>query len=205
MQYQIPQQSDAGLDPRIARSQGAIRGALLAELRAGRAFTSLTISEIAEQAGVTRKTFYARAGSLEQLVEGLVYDLFKEISSRIDDQQLLMPIMRNTLSVAVLQHCQAQKAVLGPLVRQCSASLFMKPLSEVLAEMLDRVTNVNQTSALGSVEQSYLIATMASVLHGVLWVWVERGFSDAPSRIANFTDTLLVEGLQKILRADGPA
>lgn len=70
MQYQIPQQSDAGLDPRIARSQGAIRGALLAELRAGRAFTSLTISEIAEQAGVTRKTFYARAGSLEQLVEG---------------------------------------------------------------------------------------------------------------------------------------
>jgi hypothetical protein len=71
--------------------------------------------------------------------------------------------------------------------------------------MLERVTEVNQTPTLGSLEQAYLIATIASVIHGILQVWVERGFCDAPDQIANFTDTLLIEGLQKILQGEGAA
>ena len=111
--------------------------------------------------------------------------------------------MGNTLSVTILDYCKAHQRVLGPLVRQCSASLFMKPLSKVLTQMLERVTAVNQTPTLGSLEQAYLIATIASVIHGILQVWVERGFCDAPDQIANFTDTLLIEGLQKILQGEG--
>lgn len=195
-------QSPNRLDPRVARSERAIHEALLTELSSGRDFNSLTVSELAQHAGVTRKTFYARVGSLEQLVEGLIYQLFRDIASRIDDEGLKMPIVGNTLSVSILQYCKAHQRVLGPLVRQCSASLFMKPLSEVLTQMLGRVTQLNQTPALESVVQAYLIATIASVIHGVLSVWVERGFCDAPDQIANFTDTLLIEGVQNILLAN---
>jgi AcrR family transcriptional regulator len=149
------------LDPRIARSETAIRNALLEQLRSGRNFTSLTVSEIAEHANVTRKTFYARVGSLDQLVERMVLDLFKEISSQIDDRMLIMPVVGNTLSIMVLGQCEEHKAVLAPLVRRCSASLFMEPLSEVLAHMLARVTEVNQTPKLEPVEQAYLVAAIA--------------------------------------------
>ena len=205
MQDQMPNQSPSRLDPRVARSERAIQQALLTALACGRDFASLTVSEIAEQAGVTRKTFYIRAGSLEQLVERLVFDLFQDIAFQIDDERLRMPILGNTLSVTILHYCKAHQHVLGPLVRQCSASLFMKPLSKILTQMLGRVTEVNQTPTLGSLEQAYLIATIASVIHGILQVWVERGFCDAPDQIANFTDTLLIEGLQKILQGEGAA
>lgn len=202
-QNRLLDDSSNRLDPRIARSEAAIRNALLEQLRSGRNFTSLTVSEIAEHADVTRKTFYARVGSLEQLVERMVLDLFKEISLQINDPMLIMPVVGNTLSIMVLNQCEEHKAVLAPLVRRCSASLFMEPLSEVLGHMLARVTDVNQTPKLEPVEQAYLVATIASVIHGVLSVWVKRGFCDAPDRIANFADTLLVEGLQKIMQAGG--
>ena len=203
MKNHLMDDSPHRLDPRIARSETAIRNALLEQLRSGRNFNSLTVSEIAEHANVTRKTFYARVGSLDQLVERMVLDLFKEISSQIDDRMLIMPVVGNTLSIMVLGQCEEHKAVLAPLVRRCSASLFMEPLSEVLAHMLARVTEVNQTPKLQPVEQAYLVAAIASVIHGVLSVWVKRGFCDPPDRIANFVDTLLVEGLQKIMQAGG--
>ena len=203
MQNHLLDDSANRLDPRIARSETAIRTALLEQLTSGRNFTSLTVSEIAEHANVTRKTFYARVGSLEQLVERMVLDLFKEISSQIDDRMLIMPVVGNTLSIMVLGQCEEHKAVLAPLVRGCSASLFMEPLSEVLAHMLARVTEVNQAPKLEPVEQAYLVATIASVIHGVLSVWVKRGFCEAPDRIANFVDTLLVDGLEKIMQAGG--
>ena len=203
MQNRLLDDSPNRLDPRIARSETAIRNALLEQLRSGRNFNSLTVSEIAEHANVTRKTFYARVGSLDQLVERMVLDLFKEISSQIDDRMLIMPVVGNTLSIMVLGQCEEHKAVLAPLVRRCSASLFMEPLSEVLAHMLARVTEVNQTPKLEPVEQAYLVAAIASVIHGVLSVWVKRGFCGPPDRIANFVDTLLVEGLQKIMQAGG--
>jgi AcrR family transcriptional regulator len=191
------------LDPRIARSESAIRNALLEQLRSGRGFNSLTVSEIAEQAGVTRKTFYARFGSLEQLVERMVLDLFTEFESRMDDQMLIMPVVNNTLTMMVLNQCEEHRAVLTPLVSHCSASLFMEPLSKVLTRLLERVTGVNDTPKLDEVDQAYLVAMIASVIHGVLSVWVKRGFCDAPERIAKFADTLLVEGMQKVILAGG--
>ena len=136
MQDQMFNQSWHRLDPRVARTEHAIRNALLTALNSGRDLASLTVSEIAEQAGVTRKTFYVRVGSLEQLVESVVYDLFQDIALEIDDERLKMPIVRNSLSMSVLHYCQTHQSVLGPLVRQCSASLFMKPLSKVLTQML---------------------------------------------------------------------
>lgn len=191
------------VDPRIVRSESAIRHALLEQLRADRDLSSITVSKISEQAKVTRKTFYARFGSLEHLVERIVLDFFSEIAARIDDQMLVMPVMDNTLSMMILEECQEQRAVLVPLIRYCSASLFVEPLSEVLAGVFTRIARVNQTPELDEIDQAYLVATIASVIHGSLLVWVKRDFCDAPERIAKLTDTLLVEGIQKVLLAGG--
>lgn len=186
-------------DPRVLRSEAAIQQALLQQMGSGRDFNSLTVSAIAEKAGVTRKTFYARFGSLEHVVERMVMDLFSEIAAHIDDEMLRIPLTDNSLAMTVFRAYEAHQATLAPLVRHCPPSLFIEPVSAVATLLLDRVIEVNQAPRMNDAEQAYLIATVASMVHGVLSVWVKRGFSESPEQVASFIDTLLADGMQKVV------
>ncbi|MFT6309616.1 MAG: AcrR family transcriptional regulator [Halioglobus sp.] len=190
-------------DPRIARSESSIQQALIEQLQAGQAFGSLTVSEVAAIAGVTRKTFYARFGSLEQLVERMVFEIFSEIATRIDNKMLVLPISDNTLSMMVFEAYEAHQDTLVPLIRYCPAGLFVEPVSTVLTDVLHQAIVVNNAPQFDEVDEAYLVSTMASVIHGVLVVWVKRGFVDSPERVARFVDTLLVEGIQRVLIRGG--
>lgn len=191
------------LDPRIARSEIAIQSALLEQLRLGRSMASLTVSEVADHAGVTRKTFYARFGSLEQLAERMVYDLFSDIEAAIDDQMLRLPLEDNRLSRLVFEGYQARQSTLAPLIQRCPAGVFIKPVSAVIRRLLLRAVAVNQAPAMSEVGEAYLVSMLASVVHGVLVAWVDRGLSDSPDEVAAFLDALLVPGIQKVLISGG--
>ena len=81
----------------------------------------------------------------------------------------------------------------------CPASLFIEPVSAVTESLLDRVIDVNQLLPMDDVEKAYLIATVASMVHGILSVWVRRGFSESPEQVAGFIDRLLADGMQKVV------
>ena len=186
-------------DPRIVRSKAAIQQALLNQIAIGRDFESLTVSEIAERAGLTRKTFYARFGSLGQVVESVIIELFSDISSRINDTMLRIPMTNNSGSMLVFRAYEAQREILVPLIRHCPTALFIKPVGFVVSNLLRRTIAINDLQPMNEAEEAYLVAVIASTIHGVLSVWVERGFSESPEQVAVFLDNLLVDGLQKLL------
>lgn len=186
-------------DPRIIRSKAAIQQALLNQIAIGRDFESLTVSEIAERAGLTRKTFYARFGSLGQVVESVIIELFSDISSRINDTMLRIPMTNNSGSMLVFRAYEAQREILVPLIRHCPTALFIKPVGFVVSNLLRRTIAINDLQPMNEAEEAYLVAVIASTIHGVLSVWVERGFSESPEQVAVFLDNLLVDGLQKLL------
>ena len=186
-------------DPRIIRSKAAIQQALLNQIAIGRDFESLTVSEIAERAGLTRKTFYARFGSLGQVVESVIIELFSDIASRIDDTMLRIPMTNNSGSMLVFRAYEAQREILVPLIRHCPTALFIKPVGFVVSNLLRRTIAINDLQPMNEAEEAYLVAVIASTIHGVLSVWVERGFSESPEQVAVFLDNLLVDGLQKLL------
>ena len=186
-------------DPRIIRSKAAIQQALLNQIAIGRDFESLTVSEIAERAGLTRKTFYARFGSLGQVVESVIIELFSDIASRIDDTMLRIPMTNNSGSMLVFRAYEAQREILAPLVRHCPTALFIKPVGFVVSNLLQRTIAINDLQPMNEADEAYLVAVIASTIHGVLSVWVERGFSESPEQVAVFLDNLLVDGLQKLL------
>ena len=186
-------------DPRIIRSKAAIQQALLNQIAIGRDFESLTVSEIAERAGLTRKTFYARFGSLGQVVESVIIELFSDIASRIDDTMLRIPLTNNSGSMLVFRAYEAQREILAPLVRHCPTALFIKPVGFVVSNLLRRTIAINDLQPMNEADEAYLVAVIASTIHGVLSVWVERGFSESPEQVAVFLDNLLVDGLQKLL------
>lgn len=186
-------------DPRIIRSKAAIQQALLNQIAIGRDFESLTVSEIAERAGLTRKTFYARFGSLGQVVESVIIELFSDIASRIDDTMLRIPMTNNSGSMLVFRAYEAQREILVPLIRHCPTALFIKPVGFVVSNLLQRTIAINDLQPMNEADEAYLVAVIASTIHGVLSVWVERGFSESPEQVAVFLDNLLVDGLQKLL------
>ena len=186
-------------DPRIIRSKAAIQQALLNQIAIGRDFESLTVSEIAERAGLTRKTFYARFGSLGQVVESVIIELFSDIASRIDDTMLRIPMTNNSGSMLVFRAYEAQREILEPLIRHCPTALFIKPVGFVVSNLLRRTIAINDLQPMNEADEAYLVAVIASTVHGVLSVWVERGFSESPEQVAVFLDNLLVDGLQKLL------
>jgi len=186
-------------DPRIVRSKAAIQQALLNQIAIGRDFESLTVSEIAERAGLTRKTFYARFGSLGQVVESVIIERFSDIASRIDDTMLRIPMTNNSGSMLVFRAYEAQREILAPLIRHCPTALFIKPVGFVVSNLLRRTIAINDLQPMNEADEAYLVAVIASTVHGVLSVWVERGFSESSEHVAVFLDNLLVDGLQKLL------
>jgi len=186
-------------DPRIIRSKAAIQQALLNQIAVGRDFESLTVSEVAERAGLTRKTFYARFGSLGQVVESVIIELFSDIASRVDDTMLRIPMTNNSGSMLVFRAYEAQREILEPLIRHCPTALFIKPVGFVVSNLLRRTIAINDLQPMNEADEAYLVAVIASTVHGVLSVWVERGFSESPEQVAVFLDNLLVDGLQKLL------
>ena len=186
-------------DPRIIRSKAAIQQALLNQIAIGRDFESLTVSEIAERASLTRKTFYARFGSLGQVVESVIIERFSDIASRIDDTMLRIPMTNNSGSMLVFRAYEAQREILAPLIRHCPTALFIKPVGFVVSNLLRRTIAINDLQPMNEADEAYLVAVIASTIHGVLSVWVERGFSESPEQVAVFLDNLLVDGLQKLL------
>jgi len=186
-------------DPRIRRSELAIQQALLDSLVAGRHFDSLTVSEVAANAGVTRKTFYARFGSLDQVVNRIVEDLFASIAGGIEDEQLAIPLADDSLALKVFRACEQHRAVLAPLISRCPAGLFIEPVGAVMATLLDRVIEVNRAPPMNEAEKVYMVAAMASMVHGVLSVWARRGFRERAEWVAVFIDTMLADGLQQLV------
>ena len=189
-------------DPRIRRSEAAITGALLGLLAESRDLASITVSEVADAAGVTRKTFYARFGSLDQVVERLVSNQFEDIAQGIDDGMLRLPLEDDALSLLVFNAYAKHHEVLTPLVRQCPVSLFLRPVSLVVEDLLERVVRLNELPPMPDAERHYFVATIAAVVHTALDVWVRRGFRETPEQIARFMDRLLSRGMQQVIGVD---
>ena len=191
--------SDRNRDPRIARTRKAVQRAVLGLLSPERDFRSLTVSEVSKMAGVTRKTFYSRFGSLEQVVDELVSEALDTISLQLDDSMLTFPLTDSSLAIRVFKSYKQQQKVLAPLTRYCPASLFMNPASRTFSRLLERATQVNGLPVPPRIEQQYLVAMVGSMTHALLTVWVERGFTDPPEQLAEMVNTLFGKGLQQLL------
>jgi AcrR family transcriptional regulator len=188
------------LDPRIARTRTAVEMSVFKLLAQDHPFTSLTISEVAMDAGITRKTLYARFGSLEQVVKEIALNMFEEIAESITDDMLKVPLPHSVITSVVFRANELHKATLWPLLKYCPGFLFVEPCREVIGELLDRVIRVNNFPPIPDFEREYLIAIQCSTLHAILMVWVERDFVDSPDQLSKLMEKLLGPGVDTFLK-----
>ena len=195
------QTRDLKLDPRIARTRTAVEVSVVELLSEDRPFTTLTISEVAMTAGVTRKTLYARFGSLEQVVKEMASSMFKEIADNITNDMLKVPLTDSVLTAVVFRAHEQHKSTLTPLLKNCPGFLFLEPCREITGELFDRIVSVNNFRPLPAFEREYLIAIYCSTLYAALTVWLERGFIDSPDHLAELMVKVLGPGVDSFLKS----
>lgn len=189
------------LDPRIARTRTAVELSVIKLLSEERPFTTLTISEVAKAAGITRKTLYARFGSLEQVVKGMASSMFEEIADNITNDMLKVPLSDSVLTSVAFRAHEQHKSTLMPLLKYCPSFLFLDPCREVTGELIDRIISVNHFHPLPAFEREYLTAIHCSTLHATLTVWVERGFIDSPDQLSALIVKLFGPGVDSFLKS----
>jgi AcrR family transcriptional regulator len=197
----LKQTHDLRLDPRIVKTRTAVEMSVVELLSEERPFTTLTISEVAMAAGITRKTLYARFGSLEQVVKEMASSMFKEIADNITNDMLKAPLTDSVLTSVVFRAHEQHKSTLTPLLKYCPGFLFLEPCREVTGELLDRILSVNHFRPLPAFEREYLIAIHCSTLYAALTVWLERGFIDSPDQLAELMVKVLGPGVDSFLKS----
>ena len=192
------------LDRRIARSRGAIEQALMDLLAEGRPFDQLTVSEVASRAGLTRKTFYARFGSIDAVVLGMASELFTSIVLAVPDEAYAQPLSNGTLTHAVLARLDEQRATVEFLTTLCPSHLFLEAGRDaVISVLFERILAVNDLAPISDFDRDFLKHLLPTTLHGAVTAWASRGFQDSPDDVANFAAEMLGPICDRIFHSVG--
>ncbi|MEZ5599476.1 MAG: TetR/AcrR family transcriptional regulator [Pseudomonadales bacterium] len=192
--------AESGEDARILRSRDAMRAALLGLLAAGADYSSISVSDLARRAGVTRKTFYAHYDSVDAVVSAMARDLFAGGVAALDDAALLLPLGRGFLGQAIFRRLALDVETVAPLVLKCPGALFLEPAVTVMRDdLLPRLRAVNGIGPPGGFEQAYLFRMAGAVLHAALFSWASRSFEDSPDTVAALVMEVLAPVADRIL------
>lgn len=184
---QSPYRDERPVDRRIARSRSAIEESLTALLVEGRSFDKLTVSEVANRAGLTRKTFYARFGSIDAVVQGMACSLFNGILLAIPDRAYALPLSKGRLIHAVTERLYEQRDTVEFLTKLCPNHLFLQAGREAVVSILfRRIFEVNDVAPISDFDRDYLMHLLPTTLHGAITAWASRGFEDSPDKVADF-------------------
>ncbi len=180
------------LDRRIARSRGAIEHALMDLLAEGRPFDELTVSEVASRAGLTRKTFYARFGSIDAVALGIAGGLFRSILLAVPDEAYAEPFSKGRLPHVVLAQLDEQRATVEFLTTLCPNHLFLQAGRDAVVSVLfERILAVNDLAPISDFDREFLKHLLPTTLHGAVTAWASRGFQDSPDDVADFVAEML--------------
>lgn len=164
-------------DPRVIRTKRALREALM-RLVEQKPFSRVTISEITEEAGLDRTTFYLHFQGIHELMGELAESLFKELRSEIYNDQSSdfsqRPEEIEGYVEVVFNHLEKYshfyQRVLGKQGDPYFNELFQLMLSELLFEPIaSHFTGSNEVSS------EMILRFYCSGFTGVAIWWLEKG------------------------------
>lgn len=186
-------------DPRAQKTRAAIEKALK-ELLAKKKFRKITISEITEQAGIARHTFYnhyqTKHDLLDHLVDSVLEGFFRELEGW--DFFLMDPDQELAMFTAFFQAWKDHKDI-SDLLKYPELEMV---ITERLKAFFTRLFHQKIKAELPEISfqfAKYVINFNAYSLVGLLKPWIESGMKASPDHLAGFL--LELTGAQRRLQA----
>jgi AcrR family transcriptional regulator len=169
-------------DPRIVRSKIALKNAFL-ELLSKKSFHSISITDIVKTAGYNRGTFYANYETKEALLDDVILqstqDLFRSFRASYKTEQTIRLDRLQADSVRIFEYVYENRGLYSLLASSGVAPIFKDKMFVNLKTMLSE--DIETTT--GSVDSELIEIFWISGLIGLIFYWVQSGFSYAPAYI----------------------
>lgn len=169
-------------DRRVRRTHAALQRALI-DLVEGRELGQLSVADVAEQAGVSRSTFYDHYRDVHELAEAAC-------TTMIDDLMATLPTLGTQSLVAffanLADHAGLYRSLLGP---QGSARVIDHVRRRTAATIHWAMTDPSTESI--DIPHDVPAVFVAGALIGVAIDWLQRGRPHTPAEMAALTWPLL--------------
>jgi AcrR family transcriptional regulator len=187
------------LDKRIQNTIQTTQNALVELLAQGYAHSDITITLLAKQAGITRKAFYDRFGSVNRVFVSLGEKVFLGVGQLVADEELKLPLAESSLGLTIIGSFASHPFDVVLLMRNMPGELIDNAVREATSSILERALQVNEIYGLTPTEHEYLVRYSAGSLSGVIGAWGDRAFSDTPEAVGKFFSSLFFPGIDQFL------
>ncbi|SIO20385.1 transcriptional regulator, TetR family [Carnobacterium alterfunditum] len=172
------------IDIRITRSKKAISDALV-ELIEEKDFKTITITDIVNQAGVNRGTFYKHYAYKEDILKEIQDDCLEKFAVMLKNnyQEVCYSNLKTfPLSDAIFTFTYAHRNYFHFAVHHAGFLNFHLQFSAVLKEFL--IAKFFPTARYSLESQNLLGAYIANGIYGYLVEWDEKNYTSSPAEMA---------------------
>ena len=187
------------MDRRTVRTRNALRDALAAEIVATGDLSQVTVTAVADRAGITRRTFYSHYRDIPGLVASVEAEALVDLSAHARDiAQVTLPELEDHIdefepcpgTIEMLRYFQTDGAHLVPLLGEGGDPAFIEKIKAMVREVvMERALHGFLSPALAVFD--YYLTFVISAEVGVLTRWLSTGMVEPPEVMARMMTALL--------------
>lgn len=187
------------LDRRTARTRAALRDALAAEIVATGDLSQVTVTAVADRAGITRRTFYTHYRDIPSMVDAVENEALVELGIRARAiAQVTLPELEEAIhhfepcpgTIEALRYFQNEGSHLVPLLGEGGDPAFVEKLKTMVRKVvMERALHGFQPLALHIFD--YYLTFVISAEVGVLVRWLSTGMVEPPEVMARMMTSLM--------------
>lgn len=191
--------SNQRLDRRTVRTRKALRDALAEEIVATGDLTKVTVTAVADRAGITRRTFYSHYRDIPDLVECVeeeaLCDLCK-LSKEI--AEVTLPELEEAIhrfepcprSIEILTYFQEEGRHLVPLLGEGGDPAFVEKIKNMVRKVV-MARALHGFYPLARDVFDYYLTFVISAEVGVLVRWLTTGMTESPEIMSRLMTALM--------------
>ena len=186
-------------DRRTTRTRKALREALAAEVTATGDLSQVTVTAVADRAGVTRRTFYSHYRDIPDLVACIEAEAMVDLGNLVREiAEVTLPELEEAIdhfepcprSIEVLEYFQDEGRHLVPLLGDGGDPAFVEKIKAMVREVV-MARALHGFSALALHVFDYYLTFVISAEVGVLVRWLSTGMVESPEIMARMMTALM--------------
>ena len=194
-----PRPDTPRVDRRTARTRKALREALAAEIGATGDLSKVTVTAVADRAGITRRTFYSHYRDIPNLVACVEAEALLDLGTLVREiAQVTLPELEEAIhrfepcprSIEVLTYFQGEGAHLVPLLGKGGDPAFVEKIKDMVREVVQERALHGFAPVPHQIFDYYLTFVIAAEV-GVLARWLATGMAEPPSIMARMMTALM--------------